>query len=95
MLIKINGEEIDVAEGSSIQDVIEETNAPYTPGSIVCLIKGKKELEKNIKAALDGLDKGFEEIKKKVEALCNKYPLFIIFFINRRFKRNKKNTLSA
>ena len=48
MLIKINGEEIDVAEGSSIQDVIDETNAPYTPGSIVCLIKGKKELEKNI-----------------------------------------------
>ncbi|WP_458403529.1 methyl-coenzyme M reductase-associated protein Mmp3 [Methanobrevibacter sp.] len=48
MLIKINGEEIDVAEGSTIQDVIAETNAPYTPGSIVCLIKGKKELEKNI-----------------------------------------------
>ena len=48
MLIKINGEEIDVAEGSSIQEVIDETNAPYTPGSIVCLIKGKKELEKNI-----------------------------------------------
>lgn len=48
MLIKINGEEIDVAEASTIQDVIEETNAPYTPGSIVCLIKGKKELEKNI-----------------------------------------------
>ena len=48
MLIKINGEEIDVAEGSSIQDVIDKTNAPYTPGSIVCLIKGKKELEKNI-----------------------------------------------
>ena len=48
MLIKINGEELDVAEGSTIQDVIVETNAPYTPGSIVCLIKGKKELEKNI-----------------------------------------------
>ncbi|WP_407411511.1 methanogenesis marker 3 protein [Methanobrevibacter sp.] len=48
MLIKVNGEEIDVAEGSSIQEVIDETNAPYTPGSIVCLIKGKKELEKNI-----------------------------------------------
>ena len=48
MLIKINGEEFNVAEGSTIQDVIEETNAPYTPGSIVCLIKGKKELEKNI-----------------------------------------------
>ncbi|MDO5832866.1 MAG: methanogenesis marker 3 protein [Methanobrevibacter sp.] len=48
MLIKINGEEMDVADGSTIQDVIVETNAPYTPGSIVCLIKGKKELEKNI-----------------------------------------------
>ena len=48
MLIKVNGKEVDVAEGSTIQDVIEETNAPYTPGSIICLIKGKKELEKNI-----------------------------------------------
>ncbi|MBQ1182316.1 MAG: hypothetical protein IIX53_01440, partial [Phascolarctobacterium sp.] len=43
-----NGKEVDVAEGSTIQDVIEKTNAPYTPGSIICLIKGKKELEKNI-----------------------------------------------
>ena len=48
MLIKINGEEIDVADGSSIQDVIDKTHAPYTPGSIICLIKGKKELEMNI-----------------------------------------------
>jgi putative methanogenesis marker protein 3 len=48
MLIKINGEEMEVADASTIQDVIDETNAPYTPGSIVCLIKGKKELEKNI-----------------------------------------------
>ena len=48
MLIKINGEEMDVADASTIQDVIDETNAPYTPGSIVCLIKGKKELEQNI-----------------------------------------------
>jgi UPF0288 family protein (methanogenesis marker protein 3) len=48
MLIKVNGEEMDVADASTIQDVIDETNAPYTPGSIICLIKGKKELEKNI-----------------------------------------------
>ena len=48
MLIKINGEEVEVADDSTIQDVIAETNAPYTPGSIICLIKGKKELEKNI-----------------------------------------------
>ena len=48
MLIKINGKEMNVAEGSTIQDVIDESNAPYTPGSIICLIKGKKELEKNV-----------------------------------------------
>ena len=48
MLIKINGEEVNVDDGSTIQDVISQTNAPYTPGSIICLIKGKKELEKNI-----------------------------------------------
>lgn len=48
MLIKVNGEEMDVAEGSTIQEAIDESNAPYTPGSIVCLIKGKKELENNI-----------------------------------------------
>ncbi len=48
MLIKINGEEMDVAQDSTIQDVIDESGAPYTPGSIICLIKGKKELEKNV-----------------------------------------------
>lgn len=48
MIIKVNGEEIDMVEGSTIQDAIDKTNAPYTPGSILCLIKGKKELEKNI-----------------------------------------------
>ncbi|WP_273476074.1 methanogenesis marker 3 protein [Methanobrevibacter woesei] len=48
MLIKVNGEEVEVAEGSTIQEVIDKTSAPYTPGSILCLIKGKKELEKNI-----------------------------------------------
>ena len=48
MLIKVNGEEINVADSSTIQEVIDETKAPYAPGCIVCLIKGKKELEKNI-----------------------------------------------
>lgn len=37
---------MNVAEGSTIQDVIDESNAPYTPGSIICLIKGKKSLKK-------------------------------------------------
>ena len=85
MLIKINGEEIDVAEGSSIQDVIEETNAPYTPGSIVCLIKGKKELEKNISkykikttqgSIILQLDES-DEAKPLVDVWKNQYEEFV------------------
>ena len=85
MLIKINGEEIDVADGSSIQDVIDETNAPYTPGSIVCLIKGKKELEKNIDKYKIKTNKGSiilqleesEEAKPLIDVWKNQYEEFV------------------
>ena len=85
MLIKINGEEIDVAEGSSIQDVIEKTNAPYTPGSIVCLIKGKKELEKNISKYKIKTTQGSiilqlnetDEAKPLVDVWKNQYEEFV------------------
>ncbi|WP_407413046.1 methanogenesis marker 3 protein [Methanobrevibacter sp.] len=85
MLIKINGEEIEVADASTIQDVIDETNAPYTPGSIVCLIKGKKELEKNINkykiktnqgSIIIQLDES-EEAKPLVDVWKNQYEDFV------------------
>ena len=85
MLIKINGEQIDVADGSSIQDVIAETNAPYTPGSIICLIKGKKELEKNISkykiktnlgSIIIQLDES-DEAKPLVDVWKNQYEEFV------------------
>ena len=85
MLIKINGEEVDVAEGSTIQDVIGETNAPYTPGSIICLIKGKKELEKNISKYKIKTNKGSiiiqldesDEAKPLVDVWKGQYEEFI------------------
>ena len=85
MLIKINGEEIDVADASTIQDVIDETNAPYTPGSIVCLIRGKKELEKNIDKYKIKTNKGSiiiqldesEDAKPLVDVWKNQYENFI------------------
>ena len=85
MLIKINGEEIDVAEASTIQDVIAETNAPYTPGSIICLIKGKKELEKNISKYKIKTNKGSiiiqldesDEAKPLVDVWKNQYDDFV------------------
>ena len=85
MLIKINGEDVDVADASTIQDVIDETNAPYTPGSIICLIKGKKELEKNISKYKIKTNKGSiiiqldesDEAKVLVDVWKNQYENFV------------------
>ena len=85
MLIKINGEEIDVADASTIQDVIDETNAPYTPGSVICLIKGKKELEKNISKYKIKTNKGSiiiqldesDEAKPLVDVWKGQYEEFV------------------
>ncbi|WP_305513549.1 MULTISPECIES: methanogenesis marker 3 protein [unclassified Methanobrevibacter] len=85
MLVKINGEEVDVADASTIQDVIDETNAPYTPGSIICLIKGKKELEKNISKYKIKTNKGSiiiqldesDEAKPLVDVWKNQYGEFV------------------
>lgn len=85
MLIKINGEEMEVADASTIQDVIAETNAPYTPGSIICLIKGKKELEKNISKYKIKTNKGSiiiqldesDEAKPLVDVWKNQYDDFV------------------
>jgi putative methanogenesis marker protein 3 len=48
MLVKINRDDVDLPEGSTIKEAIDFSNAPYDDGSIICLIKGKKEFEKNI-----------------------------------------------
>jgi len=48
MLISVNGEKVELPEGSNIQEAIKIANAPYDEGSIVCLIKGEKEFESNI-----------------------------------------------
>ncbi|RBQ23699.1 hypothetical protein ALNOE001_07640 [Candidatus Methanobinarius endosymbioticus] len=48
MLVKINGDDVELSEGSTIKEAIDFSNAPYDDGSIICLIKGKKEFEKNI-----------------------------------------------
>ncbi len=44
MLVKINGEDLDLPNGSTIGEAIDFSNAPYDDGSIICLIKGKKRI---------------------------------------------------
>ncbi|BAW30902.1 MAG TPA: methanogenesis marker 3 protein [Methanothermobacter sp.] len=48
MLIKINGQEIELPEGSTVKDAIKATKAPHIKGSVISVIKGKEEFEKHI-----------------------------------------------
>ncbi|MCL2114664.1 MAG: methanogenesis marker 3 protein [Methanobrevibacter sp.] len=77
MLIKINGEDLDLPDGSTIKEAIELANAPYNPGSIICHIKGKKEFEKNINKFKLKTPKGSIIIemsdKKEAEPLVNSW----------------------
>jgi putative methanogenesis marker protein 3 len=48
MLVKVNGQEVELPEGSTIRDAIQVTNAPYIEGCVLSVIKGKEEFEKHI-----------------------------------------------
>jgi len=48
MLVKVNGEKVDLAEGSTIQDAIDAVGAPYIPGCVLGLVKGTEEIERHV-----------------------------------------------
>ena len=48
MIVRVNGEEIELPEGSTIKDAIEATNAPYMEGCVLGVVKGKEEIERHI-----------------------------------------------
>lgn len=48
MFIKVNDQEVELPDGSTIKDAIDKIQAPYSPGTVVCVIKGEKELEKSV-----------------------------------------------
>ena len=48
MRVKVNGEEVDLAEGSTIKDAIDKVGAPYMPGCVLGLIKGTEEVERHV-----------------------------------------------
>ena len=56
----------EVSEGF-IRNAINKSASKFIQNALADEIEKGKELEKNIKAALDGLDKGFEDIKKKID----------------------------
>ncbi len=48
MFVRVNGEEIDLPEGSTIKDAIKAANAPYMEGCVLSVIKGKEEFERHV-----------------------------------------------
>ena len=48
MLVKVNGQEVGLPDGSTIKDAIKSTNAPYEKGSVISIIQGTEDFEKHI-----------------------------------------------
>ena len=48
MFVRVNGEKIDLPEGSTIKDAINAVNAPYIEGCVLSVIKGKEEFERHV-----------------------------------------------
>lgn len=48
MQVKINNVEMDIEDGSTVEDAIKLSNAPYISGSAIALIEGRQELESHV-----------------------------------------------
>ncbi len=48
MLVKVNGVEVELPDGSTVEDAIRATDAPHMEGTLVGVIKGTQELEETI-----------------------------------------------
>ncbi len=48
MRVKVNGEELNLPEGSTIRNAIDVSNAPYMEGCVLSLIRGKEEVESHV-----------------------------------------------
>lgn len=48
MIVKVNGDEVEIPDGSTIHDAIKASGAPYKRGCVLGVIKGKEEVERHI-----------------------------------------------
>ena len=48
MLVKVNGDEIELPDGSTIKDAINASKAPYMEGCVLGVVKGKEEVERHV-----------------------------------------------
>ncbi|MCK9151251.1 methyl-coenzyme M reductase-associated protein Mmp3 [Methanobacterium alcaliphilum] len=84
MLVKVNGQEVELPESSTIKDAIQATNAPYMDGCVLSVIEGEKEFEKHINKYKIKTNKGSiiiemtqeEDASKLVEVWKKNYKKF-------------------
>jgi len=48
MKVQVNGDEIELTSGSTIKEAIEAAQAPYLPGSVLGVVKGREEVERHV-----------------------------------------------
>lgn len=48
MFVRVNSEEIEIPEGSTIRDAIEAAKAPYMDGCVLGVVKGREEIERHV-----------------------------------------------
>ena len=65
--IEENIKEESIVNEGIIRKAINKASGKFIQNALADEIEKGKELEKSIKEALDGLDKGFEDIKKKID----------------------------
>ena len=71
MLVKVNGEDVELPDGSTVMDAINSSGAPYIEGCVLGVIKGKEEIERHVNKYSIKTNKGSIIIELLPEASKN------------------------
>lgn len=97
MFVRVNGEEIELPEGSTIKDAIEASNAPYIEGCVLSVVKGKEEIEKHVNKYKIKTNKGsiiIELLEKNAPKLTKTWKERYSEFGNHKIRWTTSNEVS-
>jgi putative methanogenesis marker protein 3 len=97
MFVRVNGEEIELPEGSTIKDAIETANAPYMEGCVLSIVKGKEEIERYVNKYKIKTSKGsiiIELLEDKASNLVKLWKNVYKEFENHRIRWTTSNEVS-
>ena len=97
MLVRVNGDEIELPEGSTIKDAIKAANAPYLEGCVLSVIKGKEEFERYVNKYKIKTTKGsiiIELLEKNAPNLIKIWKEKYNEFVSHRIRWTTSNEIS-